>query len=153
MLSPEHLLVPIKVQALVIDDAVIERSGALKKKEGYVANDGRWSPALQDYRLLTNALGTPGPGPFHGARREYAGSRTNHLVIPDGSEALPKNNDRGVYLHWVLPDGLRHAYKPDSLEFPALPDQWLIVRFCRRTVDLQTRAWFLDSGLIAGGEG
>jgi hypothetical protein len=148
MLSPEHLLVPIKVQALVIDDAVIARGGALQKKEGYVTNDGRWSPALQDYRLLTNSLGTPGPGPFYGARREYAGARTEHLVLPAGSGALPKDEDRGIYLHWVLPDGLRHAYKPGSLDFPALPDQWLLVRFCRRGDDLQTKAWFLDSGLL-----
>jgi len=44
---------------------------------------------------------------------------------------MPENKDRGVYLHWVLPAGLRHAYTPGQLDFPALPDHWLIVRFAR----------------------
>jgi hypothetical protein len=151
MLSSEHLLVPIKVQALVIDDAVIERSGALQKNDQrIVANDGKWSPALQDYRRLTNALGTPGPRPFYGATGKYEGQDTAQLVLPPNSAALPQMKDRGIYLHWVLPSGLRHVHKPDSLEFPALPDQWLLVRFCRRGGNLQTRAWFLDSGLATG---
>ena len=59
-----------------------------------------------------------------------------------------KENDRGVYLHWVLPAGLRHAYTPGLLDFPPLPDQWLIVRFTRRDTTLTTKAWFIDGGLF-----
>ncbi|HEU4391418.1 MAG TPA: hypothetical protein VFV34_26700, partial [Blastocatellia bacterium] len=148
MLSPEHLLVPIKVQALVIDEGVIDTSGVLKNNDKqYVSNDGKWSPALHDYRRLINALGTPGPRPFYGSTRKYEGEDTAQLVLPKNSPALPQMSDRGVYLHWVLPSGLRHAYKPDSLEFPALPDQWLLVRFCRGS-DLPIKAWFLDGSVI-----
>jgi hypothetical protein len=154
METARHLLVPIKVQALVIDDLVIARNGTLKNKEQrYIANDGKWSPMAQNYRLLLNALGAPGPKLFYGASRTYDGKPADQLVFEAEADALPKIEDRGVYLRWVLPSGLRHSYESDSLNFPALPDQWLIVRFSRRgaepqTAEPQTKAWFVDSGLV-----
>ncbi|MDT5271219.1 MAG: hypothetical protein QOH49_3405 [Acidobacteriota bacterium] len=152
MTNGKHLLVPVRVQALVIDDLVVERKAILKVNEQKrVANDGKWSRARQDYKLLTNALGAPGPRPFFGATRTAWGQPADQLVLPANSPALPRNEDRGVYLHWILPPGLRHSYIPNSLDFPALPDQWLIVRFCRRDAVLSpsTKAWFLDGGLLA----
>lgn len=152
MANAEHLLVPIKVQALVIDDIVIQKRGALMiEGQKYAANDGRWSPLVQDYRLLVNSMSAPGPNPFYGATRAYQGHPADQLVIDASSSALPEMKDRGVYLHWVLPSGLRHAYTPGLLDFPALPDQWLIVRFSRRDAALQTKAWFVDSGLVVTG--
>jgi hypothetical protein len=149
MANGQHLLVPIKVQALVIDDLVIEKKATLKiGVQKSVANDGKWSPLEQDYRPLTLSLSSPAPKPFYGARDTYKGQRTDQLVLEADSPALPEMKDRGVYLHWVLPSGLRHAYTPGALDFPALPDQWLITRFCRRGAELQTRAWFVDGGLV-----
>ena len=143
----DHLLVPIKVQALVIDDLAIKRKGAIVESGAYYANAGRWSRAAQDYRKLTDLLGAPGPKPFFGASRNYEGKSTAQLIVPQS--ALPNDDDRGVYLHWVLPAGLRHSYKPNTFDFPALPDQWLIVRFFRRDGESQkTKAWFLDSTLL-----
>lgn len=144
-----HLLVPIKVEALVVDDLVIERRGALVKDEKrYVANSGRWTPVAQDYRSLTAMLASPAPKPFFGADRKYDGKTADQLIAP--KSAWPDDQHRGVYLHWVLPSGLRHAHKIGTLDFPALPDQWLIVRFCRRNGEPQkTRAWFVD-GSLAG---
>ena len=52
---------------------------------------------------------------------------------------LLQEKDRGVYLHWVLPSGLRHAYTPGLLDFPALPDHWLIVRFTRQRLNSQNK--------------
>ena len=148
MTDAPHLLVPIKVQALVIDDLVIDKMAILKVGEQRrVANDGKWSPLPRNYRLLTRGLGAPGPPPFYGASRTAWGEPAAQLLLAEKSPALPEEKDRGVYLHWVLPAGLRHAYKPGSLDFPALPDQWLIVRFCRRGTT-QTKAWFVDSGLV-----
>jgi hypothetical protein len=154
MANGKHLLVPIKVQALVIDDLAIRRSIALQDGKKYFAGDGKWSPLAQDYRLLVNSLSAPGPKPFYGASRTFKGQPAEQLVLPATSSALPKmEKHRGVYLHWVLPSGLRHAYKPGSLDFPALPDQWLIVRFCRRGAEpQQTKAWFVDSSLVAGSD-
>ncbi|MFL6336475.1 MAG: hypothetical protein ACJ754_24495 [Pyrinomonadaceae bacterium] len=152
MSDAKHLLVPVRVQALVIDDIVVERKAILKiNEQRRVANDGKWSRARQDYKLLMNALGPPGPRPFFGATRTAWGPPADQLVLAANSPALPEMKDRGVYLHWVLPQGLRHAYRPNSLDFPALPDQWLIVRFTRRASEQKpsTKAWFLDGGLLA----
>src|SRR6185369_17032288 len=153
-MDAKHLLVPIKIQALVIDDMVIARRGVITFKdvpEGrdkYAANDGRWSPQMYNYHRLTTSLMAPGPGPFYGATREYNGNETEQLVLKDEA-VLPQDIDRGVYLHWVLPAGLRHAYTPGLLDFPALPDHWLIVRFARDSNStLTTKAWFLDGGVI-----
>src|SRR5437868_5569095 len=154
MANGKHLLVPVRVQALVIDDIVVKRKAILKiNEQGRVADDGKWSRAVRDYMPLINSLDAPGPPPFYGASRTaWVGKPADQLVLAADSEALPRDQDRGVYLHWVLPPGLRHCYKPNSLDFPALPDQWLIVRFCRRGAEQQTtaRAWFLDGGLVVG---
>jgi hypothetical protein len=148
MANAQHLLVPIKVQALVIDNLVINKSGVLEINKRYVAGDGKWSPETYNYQRLLKSLGAPGPLPFYGAGRTYEGKPADQLVFPATSSALPKPVHRGVYLHWVMPSGLRRSYKPGSLDFPDLPDQWLIVRFCRRDSALETKAWFVDSGLI-----
>ncbi len=150
-MDSQHLLVPIKVQALVIDDIVIKRSGVVKTPENqYVANAGRWSPLQYDYQPLVGLLRPPGPKPFYGARREFQGDPAETLVLDAATNtgALPEEQDRGVYLHWVLPAGLRHAYTPGLMDFPALPDHWLIVRFARRDTTLTTRAWFVDGGVV-----
>jgi hypothetical protein len=147
-MNSQHLLVPIKVQALVIDDSVIKRSGTLLDGSNYIANDGRWSPEMYNYHRLTTSLMAPGPSPFYGASRSYNGKQAAQLVFENDSPALPHDEDRGVYLHWVLPAGLRHAYTPGLLDFPALPDHWLIVRFSRRGSELKTKAWFVDSSIV-----
>lgn len=152
MTNANELLVPVRVQALVVDDIVVERKATVKiNEQRRVANDGKWSPLVYDYVLLTNSLRAPGPAPFYGATRTAGGRPTSQLVLADDSRALPGANDRGAYLRWVLPPGLRHSYKAGTLDFPALPDQWLVVRFCRRGGRPRpARAWFLDGGLIVG---
>ena len=154
-MDSQHLLVPIKVQALVIDDVVIQRKGVVEiATNRFAANDGRWSPQLFDYQVLPASLIMPGPKPFYGAGRTYQGNPADQLVLDAGSDALPEEKDRGVYLHWVLPSGLRHAYTPGLLDFPALPDHWLIVRFARRGgTTLKTNAWFVDSGTLTSDAG
>src|SRR5262249_30547532 len=149
----QPLLVPIKMQALVIDDDVIAKKGVIEIDHKYAANDGRWSPQLYDYSVLTRSLMPPGPMPFYGATRECQGKPAERLVLSENSPALPQNKDRGVYLHWVLPAGLRHAHTPGLLDFPALPDHWLIVRFSRCGTSLKTKAWFVDGGAVAADPG
>ena len=149
-MDSQHLLVPIKVQALVIDDIVIQKRGVIEiERNRYAANDGRWSPQLFDYQVLPTSLSAPGPRPFYGAGRTYQGNPADQLVLDAGSAALPEEKDRGVYLHWVLPSGLRRAYTPGLLDFPPLPDHWLIVRFARSNETVKTNAWFIDGGSLA----
>src|ERR1044071_7360009 len=119
MADREHLLVPIKVQALAIDDLVIDKTGVLIEDQKYIANDGKWSHLANNYQPLINSLSVSGPRPFYGAGHTYDNKPTNQLVLPANSSALPKKEHRGVYVHWVLPSSLRHAYKPGSLDFPA----------------------------------
>src|ERR1700741_3887004 len=150
-MDSQHLLVPIKVQALVIDDVVIKKSGVLQTGPNkYAANSGRWSPQLYDYQPLVTGLRAPGPRPFYGAKRDFQGHPTDQLVLDPNTntQELPQDKDRGIYLHWVLPAGLRHAYTPGLMDFPALPDHWLIVRFARRDATLTTKAWFIDGGVV-----
>lgn len=145
-----HLLVPIKVQALVIDDIVINRSGAVREEGRWFANAGRWSPQRYDYLPMLNILNPQGPRPFYGAQRKIDSTRAEQLVLDPkvSPKALPQPTDRGVYLHWVLPAGLRHAYTPGLMDFPALPDHWLIVRFTSTGSTLNTKAWFIDGGVV-----
>ncbi len=142
-MDSKHLLVPIKVQALVIDDIVFDKRGVIEyEKNKFAANDGRWSPQMYNYQTLTTSLNAPGPRPFYGATRKYQSHNADQLVLDPrtSASALPKKQDRGVYLHWVLPAGLRHAYTPGLLDFPALPDHWLIVRFSHRDSTVKTKA-------------
>jgi len=151
-MDSNHLIVPIKVQALVIDDLVKDLSGVVESGGKYAANDFRWSPLTYDYQQVPRTLTPPGPMPFYGAAHQYKGFRAEQLVLPKDSPALPTYDDRGVYLHWILPAGLRHANTPGLLDFPALPDHWLIVRFSHQNAVVKTRAWFVDGGAIVAEE-
>lgn len=155
-MDSKHLLVPIKVQALVIDDIVVDKKGVLQyEKNKYAANDGRWAPQMYDYQKLTATLATPGPTPFYGATRKYLTFTADQLVpdVRSFPSSVAKEGDRGVYLHWVLPAGLRQAYTPGLFDFPPLPDHWLIVRFSHRDSTVKTKAWFVDGSVVTGETG
>lgn len=146
--SPQFL-VPIRVQALVIDEDVTNRTPVVQTGTKFSFSASRWSPLVHDYRKLIATLSPPGPPPFYGATRTYQNQPAEQLVWDKNSDAPPKKKDRGVYLHWVLPTGLRSAYTPGLLDFPALPDHWLIVRFSQRGSTFKTKAWFVDGGAVA----
>lgn len=144
-----HLLVPIKVQALVIDDLVVQKGNVVEFGGRLYASDGHWSPKLYDYKAVGgSALGAPGPAPFYGAERKSGPRQTQQLVVDP--KLVAQKKDRGVYLRWILPAGLRHSYTPGELKFPPLPDHWLIVRFAFTNSNLETKAWFIDGGAIVG---
>ena len=148
----KQLLVPITVQALVVDDRVVQVGARLVQgADRNSAADGKWSPLECNYAYVPTQLTSPGPGLFFNAQK---GQNTdNELVVGKGSSADPKESHRGVYVRWLLPPGLRRAHRPGRPDFPALPDQWLIVRFSRgRSTDKPIpRAWFLDGGVPAAG--
>src|SRR6185369_12960576 len=51
------------------------------------------------------------------------------LPAPFTDEAAPR--ERGVYLHWALPDSLARGLASSdgaSVAFPAIPDRWLVLR-------------------------
>ena len=151
-MDSNHLLVPIKVQALVIDDIVKDKTSAVNKQGTYAASDFRWSPQTYDYQQVPRTLTPPGPMPFYGAEHTYSGSPAEQLVLPKDSPVAPSYEDRGLYLRWILPAGLRHARTPGEFDFPALPDHWLIVRFAHHNAAVKTKAWFVDGGAIVAEE-
>ena len=151
-MDSNHLIVPIKVQALVIDGQFKDKTAVVDKGGVYAASDFRWSPLTYDYQKVPRTLTPAGPMPFYGAEHKYAGSPAEQLVLPKDSTAFPTNDDRGVYLHWILPAGLRHAQTPGLLDFPALPDHWLIARFSHQNAAVKTRAWFVDGAAIVSEE-
>ena len=106
--SPQFL-VPIRVQALVIDEDVTDRTSVVQTGNKFSFSASRWSPLVHDYRKLIATLSPPGPAPFYGATRTYQNQPAEQLVWDKSSDAPPKKKDRGVYLHWVLPAGLRSA--------------------------------------------
>ena len=151
-MDSNHLIVPIKVQALVIDGEFKDKTAVVNKGGRFVASDYRWSPLTYDYQQVPRSLTPPGPMPFYGAEHKYGGAPADQLVLPKDTTAFPTNNDRGVYLHWILPAGLRQAHTPGQFDFPALPDHWLIVRFSHQNAGVKTRAWFVDGGAIVSEE-
>lgn len=144
--TPNPILVPIRLDALVINQRIID-SARPRTVDGFtVPGDGCWSPMSGDQRLVRNRLQSAGPAPFFGA--EQNGDKALTLQ----QRHLPKAEDQGVYLRWLLPVGLRRG--DADLSFPAMPDQWLVVRTWR-TKDhpqVQSTAWFLDGGLIVPGK-
>jgi hypothetical protein len=59
----------------------------------------------------------------------------------------------GIHLHWALPDGLTHGSKTSAgdLEFPHVPNRWLVVRFWdEKASPSRFRAWLVESDAVTG---
>ncbi|MCB0650678.1 MAG: hypothetical protein KDC85_05330 [Saprospiraceae bacterium] len=52
----------------------------------------------------------------------------------------------GIHLHWTLPSALTHGivYK-EELNFPAVPNRWLVLRIHSEQDDLKHKAWVIES--------
>lgn len=143
----KYLLVPVKVDALVIDDEI--KNGSL---EGAVADAKglsrfNWRRQLAEHGAAVKQFGPVGPDLFMGAS-VVGGKPAKQL--PDALR--PEASHRGVYLRWLTPPKLRHGTTlSGELVFPPLPDQWLVVRFSRDMNTASTSgpaevaAWFIDA--------
>lgn len=118
-----QLIVPISVEAWVVNQKVLTADPAFPQK-----NFRRWS---LDYNML-ELYSTPMPGPFSG--------EDPFFQTPDQSQ--------GVYLHWTLPKGLRHAQHDETknaMTFPPLPNRWLITRYYGPKTKRAVNAWVIES--------
>jgi hypothetical protein len=132
--SNTQLLVPIKVEALVVDPSA--HHGAV---------DRRWSSSGSNLTAVADKFSPTGPPLFMGAAL-------------DNAQQHWEPSECGVYVHWVLPNGMRHAHghPHNELAFPPLPDQWLIVRFQRggdeefvpNDAPSRLQAWFVDASVL-----
>lgn len=64
---------------------------------------------------------------------------------------------QGVYLHWLLPRGLKHGIKTDgsgTYNFPALPNRWLVVRtYHDEQNQVKQKTWVIESDRINNQDG
>jgi hypothetical protein len=115
------LLVPIQLDAIVI---VPKPTGPIRRPK-------------MNYNKV-RYFATPEPKPFEGVVDDFTESQEN----------------QGVYLMWTLPAALRHGVQPDptsgAVEFPLVPNRWLVVRFLspRPGGQTTTTAWIVESDYL-----
>ena len=91
------------------------------------------------------------PGFSKFSRNRFLGQ---YLEYEPFSSTVPNLHAPGIHLHWALPDGSTHSAKEATGEwrFPQIPNRWVIVRLWDQgkgtKVDLQTKAWVLESDAI-----
>lgn len=143
------LLVPLQLEALVIEGEASPQTGELLLAR-HTAERGaalRWKGARASYVSGLRTLIDPRLNPFHGAVPEAGG----RLALRESER--PKKGERGVYLRWIVPAGLRRSLGENSLRFPALPDQWLVLRLLRRASarrEVELKAWVIDGSAYPG---
>jgi len=153
----KYLLVPINVEALVIDG---KTSGDRLTEAAPSSSGGRlraprlrWSSACADYGKLADTFDPPGPQAFF-QKPDAANAGKSNASNIYAATIRPDKNDRGVYVSWDVPKALRRSRTVNEFDFPALPDQWLVIRFVRdgKSSPVSSAAWFIDSGAVVDDE-
>jgi len=119
------LIVPIQVETWVVNEAVLTASLSDPAK-----GIERWS---LDYTQLERFQ-----SPAH---------------VPFRNETTIQNTEPGVYLHWTIPSSLRHASQAEGnpsgpMQFPLLPNRWLVVRYSGPTEARIANGWIIESDYI-----
>ncbi len=143
------LLVPIQVEALVIEDTASSPGDELLLTRPTIEQGAslRWKAGAVNYTSGLRNLLDPTIDPFLGAVPETGG----RLALR--AQDRPGKADCGVHLRWIVPDGLRKSVRDNSLAFPSLPDQWLILRISRRSEtpdQADLKAWVIDGSACPG---
>jgi hypothetical protein len=121
----EKLIIPINVQALCVG------AGLDQNNTTFVGPD-------MDFSKMNYSEGNK----WHGK------SRLSKHINPQNFDK--KALDSGIHLHWTLPDALTHGYVIDNeLNFPAVPNRWLITRIYEQNKELKFRAWVLESDYLS----
>src|SRR5664279_5829612 len=92
---------------------------------------------------------------------KFAGATVNYnLFLNSTASALLGGNvtrgfqdtmdalEPGVHLHWALPDALTRANGPD-LDFPAVPNRWLVTRFIVSGETLTPTSFIIESDSLS----
>ncbi|ARZ66205.1 hypothetical protein SMD11_0539 [Streptomyces albireticuli] len=120
----DTLIVPVNVDALVVNQKLRERGG-----QGF----RRWQP---NFNLLRHNR-TPEPDPFTNEEKWNATEKGE-------SDDAYKRHD-GVYIRWELPEALRQGAARAAggrTEFPLVPNRWLVVR---QADGLPAAGWVVES--------
>ena len=119
----DPLIVPLVSEAWVVNKALLSKD---PQHPDYMIR--RWGLTYDSLRYYTS----PMPAAF-------------------SNEAPVTAAMLGVYLHWTLPAGLRHAKqnKEGALQFPPLPNRWLIVRYYGDPSKKRlANAWIIESDFL-----
>jgi hypothetical protein len=139
------LLLPIRVTACALDpDAMPAASNARTTPH-------KWSWSAPDYAGFKPDSPSPldalWPPLFNAPR---PGAPSDNVGAPPplarGLQGSP-----GVCVSWSVPPGWsRPLVKDDTRSLPHLPDRWLVVRFARKTREVdgavKVKAWVVDPG-------
>ena len=74
--------------------------------------------------------------------------------MPLGSAAETAPDDvtilkSGIHLHWTMPDSLLHGVKKgEEVEFPILPDRWVVQRLERRESRIERKVWQIAGSAV-----
>ncbi|MFF4615178.1 hypothetical protein [Nonomuraea jabiensis] len=117
MTTHPALVVPVGLDALVVNRNLLKRDGFRTWQHNYQALDDYMSPEPDEGDRQINE------GDEQGKDRTY------------------------VHLHWTLPRGLRHGVqdpRTGRVRYPLVPNRWLVVRFSG-TATRRAKAWMIES--------
>ena len=91
---------------------------------------------------------------FAGATAVYSAQEADGAAL--GSNVTREFSDppweqmkKGIHLHWALPDALTRAgTESGSLEFPAVPNRWLVTRFVFEGATPTLSSWLIESDAL-----
>ena len=126
MSDPNSLLVPMSVEALVVNHSVRTGGNAFLRNEMQFDNLARYRDADPGFSM--NDIAFTGTAPVHGVPAdEYY---------------------NGIYLKWRMPTYFTHGEQDSvtgSTDYPEVPNRWLIVRFSGPITARVATAWIIES--------
>jgi len=128
-MNGEPLIVPLTVEALVVNDEVRKASPFVRTQMRYekLEDAGNAQPRIHDREDFSRE----GPVP--------------PLEIPASQYY------NGVYLKWRLPNAFAHGYQDPASEqprFPRIPNRWLVVRYGGGPEARTAAAWIVESDYL-----
>jgi hypothetical protein len=122
--------------------------------------------------MVTAPMATNQIDPYHpekGINRwQYNHNNVKDFLSPTDvtpQRLLSQKKDEGIYVQWVLPEGLRHGIRPaspllrvnvppspnavrPSIQYPPLPNRWLVARLTGTPDAPALMAWIVESDNI-----
>src|SRR5580700_5185931 len=133
-MSNDPLLVPMTVEALVVNDAVR-------------APKNQFQTFLRTQMTYTFIQGMGNGQPFTNGNDTNFTKQVN--VPPNNVPSSQYYN--GVYLKWRLPKAFTSGTQDNSTgvtTYPQVPNRWLVIRYSGALTGRQATAWIIESDFI-----